>query len=77
MARYGIALLLLTFSAQGQIADIAVCKEGQCVMPEKTYRELKSFVTKLIEADAKNEHSFAQEQHRADSCESFLKGNKT
>lgn len=77
MARYGIALLLLTFSAQGQIADMAVCKEGQCVMPEATYRDLKSFVTKLIEAEAQNEHAFELEQHRADSCESILKGNKT
>lgn len=73
------ALVLLLFfgASYAQAPDLAVCKEGQCVMPETTYMQLKVLVSRMVMADQERQRKYEQQEHRADTCEAALRDART
>ena len=74
-----IAYLMLVFlgSSYAQAPEMAVRKEGQCVMPETVYMQLKVMVARIVMADQQRQKDFEQQQHRADTCEAALRDART
>lgn len=73
----GLVLLLFFGASYAQAPDLAVCKEGQCVMPETTYMQLKVLVGRMVMADQDRQKQYEAQQHRADTCEEALKAARS
>jgi len=53
--------------------ELAVCKDGHCVMAEADYRKLQGFVLELYAAAAQSRMEADRAQHITESCKAFLK----
>lgn len=75
--RAGLLLTVFALSSYAQAPEMAVCKEGQCVMPETVYVQLKVMVARMVMADQQRQKDFEEQQHRADTCEAALRDART
>lgn len=53
--------------------ELAVCKDGHCVMSEVDYRNLQALTLRMLHAAEQAQMDAAKQEHRAESCISFLK----
>jgi hypothetical protein len=88
LLRYLFPIAALTIAIIGpsraEAPQLAVCKDGMCVITERDYKSLQAFVGRLrayAEASQKRDEetdlALNYAQRKAESCMSRLNGNNT
>ena len=68
-----LLVLCVMRPSRAEAPDLAVCKDGHCVMTEADYKKLQSFVVQLMLETQRANINQERAEHRADSCQAFLK----
>lgn len=61
--------------SRAEAPQLAVCKNGMCVMSEVDYKNLQALTIRMLHAAEQAQMDASRQEHRADSCVAFLKNH--